>query len=252
MMEGVTSEAASLAGHLELGNLIYLYDDNHISIEGTTGITFTEDVAKRFESYNWHVQVVEDGNDIAAIANAVRNARAETQRPSLIKVRTQIAYGSPNKVNTAGAHGSPLGEEEIKLVKSFFGFDPAKSFVVPEEVLAYYRAIGEKGVILENKWQELFAGYKEKYPELAAEYERASKGQLPEDWQKELPVFEPSEKKNSHSPSIRQSIKCYRGEVPQPDWRGGRPGAFHRDKSYSIRFFYVGKPLRSQFSFWYS
>lgn len=195
MMEGVTSEAASLAGHLALGNIIYLYDDNHISIEGNTDITFNEDVAKRFESYNWHVQVVEDGNDIAAIANAVRNARAETQRPSLIKVRTQIAYGSPNKVNTAGAHGSPLGEEEVKLVKSFFGFDPAQSFVVPEEVLAYYRAIGEKGAILEKKWLELFASYKEKYPELAAEYERASKGQLPQDWQKELPVFEPSEKK---------------------------------------------------------
>jgi transketolase len=195
MMEGVTSEAASLAGHLELGNIIYLYDDNHISIEGSTDITFNEDVAKRFESYNWHVQVVEDGNDIAAIANAVRNARAETQRPSLIKVRTQIAFGSPNKVNTAGAHGSPLGEEEVKLVKSFFGFDPAQSFVVPEEVLSYYRAIGEKGAILEKKWQELFAGYKEKYPELAAEYERAGKGELPQDWQKELPVFEPSEKK---------------------------------------------------------
>ncbi len=195
MMEGVTSEAASLAGHLALGNIIYLYDDNHISIEGNTDITFTEDVVKRFESYNWHVQVVEDGNDIAAIANAVRNARAETQRPSLIKVRTQIAYGSPNKVDTAGAHGSPLGAEEVKLVKSFFGFDPAQSFVVPEEVLAYYRAIGEKGTTLEKKWQELFASYKEKYPELATEYERASKGQLPQDWQKELPVFEPSEKK---------------------------------------------------------
>ena len=194
MMEGVTSEAASLAGHLELGNIIYLYDDNHISIEGSTDITFNEDVAKRFESYSWHVQVVEDGNDIAAIANAVRNAKAENQRPSLIKV-TQIAYGSPNKVNTAGAHGSPLGEEEVKLVKSFFGFDPAQSFFIPEEVLAYYRAIGEKGAILEKKWQELFDCYKEKYPELAAEYERAVNGQLPQDWQKELPVFEPSEKK---------------------------------------------------------
>lgn len=189
MMEGVTSEAASLAGHLELGNLIYLYDDNHISIEGDTDIAFNEDVAKRFEAYNWHVQTVEDGNDITAIVNAVRNAKAETQKPSLIKVRTQIAYGSPNKVNTAGSHGSPLGADEIRLVKEFFGFNPDESFAVPAEVAAYYQAAGEKGTEANKKWDELFGKYKAEFPELAAEYELAQKGELPANWKESLPVF---------------------------------------------------------------
>jgi len=195
MMEGVTSEAASLAGHLELGNLIYLYDDNHISIEGATDIAFNEDVAKRFEAYNWHVQVVEDGNDLNAISNAVRNAKAETQKPSLIKVRTQIAYGSPNKVNTAGSHGSPLGADEIKLVKEFFGFDPEKSFYVPEEVAAYYQTAAEKGTVANQEWDKLFAKYKEEFPAEAVAYERAQSGELPENWKDSLPVFPASKDK---------------------------------------------------------
>ncbi len=195
LMEGVTSEAASIAGHLKLGNLIYLYDDNNISIEGNTAMTFDEDVAKRFEAYGWHVQSVEDGNDIQAISQAVENAKNETERPSLIKVRTQIAYGSPNKVNTAGSHGSPLGEEEVKLVKQNFGFDPEKSFYVPDEVLDYYRSIGAKGEELEKRWDELFAAYKEKYPELAAQYEQARTLKLPENWQEAIPTFSAEEGK---------------------------------------------------------
>jgi len=195
MMEGVTSEAASLAGHLELGNMIYLYDDNHISIEGSTDIAFNEDVAKRFEAYNWHVQTVEDGNDITAIINAVRNAKAEKQKPSLIKVRTQIAYGSPNKVNTAGSHGSPLGADEIRLVKEFFGFNPDESFAVPAEAAAYYAAAGEKGTKANQKWDELFEQYRAEFPELAAEYELAASGELPENWKESLPVFAPSKDK---------------------------------------------------------
>ncbi len=189
LMEGVTAEAASIAGHLKLGNLIYLYDDNNISIEGNTAMTFDEDVAKRFEAYGWHVQSVEDGNDIEAISRAVENAKHETERPSLIKVRTQIAYGSPNKVNTAGSHGSPLGEEEVKLVKQNFGFDPEKSFYVPDEVFDYYRSIGAKGEELEKSWDELFSAYKEKYPELAAQYEQERTLQLPENWQDVIPTF---------------------------------------------------------------
>ncbi len=195
MMEGVSSEAASLAGHLELGNIIYLYDDNHISIEGNTDLTFNEDVAKRFEAYGWHVQVLEDGNDIGAIAAAVQKARDETRRPSLIKVRTHIAYGSPNKVDTAAAHGSPLGVEEVKLVKEFFGFDPEQSFVVPPRVLEYYRGIGEKGIALEKEWNDLFDSYRKKYPDLAAEYERVSKDELPEGWEKKLPSFKTTDGK---------------------------------------------------------
>ncbi|SEA18023.1 transketolase [Pedobacter hartonius] len=214
MMEGVTSEAASLAGHLELGNLIYLYDDNHISIEGSTDIAFNEDVAKRFEAYNWHVQVVNDGNDLNAIINAVRNAKAETQKPSLIKVRTQIAYGSPNKVNTAGSHGSPLGADEIKLVKEFFGFDPEKSFYVPAEVDEYYQAAGKKGTEANQKWDELYAQYKEKFPELAAEYDRAQSGELPENWKDSLPVFAASKDKMATRQASGKVLNAIAAGIP--------------------------------------
>lgn len=190
MMEGISSEAASMAGHLQLGNLIYFYDDNNISIEGDTGITFTEDVAKRFEAYHWHVQVVKDGNDLEALSQAVHNAITEKNRPSLIKVRTHIGYGSPNKVDTAGVHGSPLGADEIKLVKQGFGFNPDESFAVPEDVFNYYREAGDKGQLLEKEWNDLFAAYKKKYPELAATYLEESKNELPAEWQQDLPVFD--------------------------------------------------------------
>ena len=207
MMEGVTSEAASLAGHLELGNLIYLYDDNHISIEGNTSLAFSEDVAKRFEAYGWHVQVLEDGNDLKAISQAVANAIEEKQRPSLIKVRTHIAYGSPNKVDTAAAHGSPLGEDEVRKVKEFFGFDPSQSFVVPGKVLEYYRAAGEKGIRLENEWDQLWEAYKKKYPELALEYEQALRGELPSGWEQKLPVFRPADGKDGKMATRQASGK---------------------------------------------
>ena len=193
--EGVSAEAASMAGHLKLGNLIYLYDDNHISIEGDTKIAFTEDVAKRFEAYDWHVQVVADGNDVQAIADAIKKAKEETQRPSIIKIRTHIAFGSPNKVDTAGAHGSPLGEPELRLVKQNLGFDPEKSFVVPDEVLNFYRACGKKGAEKEKSWNELYQGYKKIHPELAKEYELLSSGQLPEGWKEKLPAFKPEDGK---------------------------------------------------------
>jgi transketolase len=196
MMEGVTSEAASLAGHLGLGNIIYLYDDNHISIEGNTNITFQEDVAKRFEAYNWHVQVLEDANDITAVSEAVERAKKETKRPSLIKIRSHIAYGSPNKVDTAGAHGSPLGPDEVKLVKQFFGFNPDESFVVPAKVLEFYRHAGGKGGRLEEEWKSLFAAYKQQFPDLAAEYESILAGKLPQGWEKKIPTFSGKDGKN--------------------------------------------------------
>jgi len=187
--EGVSSEAASLAGHLKLGNIIYLYDDNHISIEGDTAIAFTEDVAKRFEAYGWHVQIVKDGNDVKAIADAIQKAKAETSRPSIINVRTHIAFGSPNKVDTAGAHGSPLGEPEVKLVKKNLGFDPEQYFVVPDEVLKFYRDCGKKGAEKEKAWNALFSDYRKAHPELASEFELLSRGQLPSGWKDKLPVF---------------------------------------------------------------
>jgi len=194
IMEGVASEAASLAGHLKLGHLIYLYDDNQITIEGGTSLAFNEDVTERFQGYGWHVQSVADGNDVEAIFTAIENAKKETKRPSLIKVRTHIGFGSPNKVDTASAHGSPLGKDEVKLVKENFGFDPEKSFVIPDEVLNFYREKGNAGVKKENEWNELYKKYKEKYYAEAAEYELFRSGKLPEGWKDNLPVFKPTEK----------------------------------------------------------
>ena len=190
LMEGVAAEAASLAGHLKLGNLIYFYDSNHITIEGDTDLAFDEDVSKRFESYNWHVQNLPDINDLEALAEAINNAQAETDRPSFIKVRSHIGYGSPNKHDTAAAHGSPLGKDEVRLVKENFGFDPDKSFVIPDEVLDFYRNAGRKSAKNEQDWNQLYENYKQRHPDLAKEYESITLGELPEGWQNKLPVFE--------------------------------------------------------------
>lgn len=195
LMEGVASEAASLAGHLQLGNMIYLYDDNHITIEGNTNLTFDEDVTQRFEAYGWHVQALADGNDLDALSAAIKNAQQEINRPSLIKVRTHIGYGSPNKADTAAAHGSPLGEDEVKLVKKYFGFDPDKYFEIPDEVLEFYRDKGKRGIEKEKQWNNLYADYKTKFPKLAAEYELLSSGKLPEGWKEKLPVFKAGDEK---------------------------------------------------------
>jgi len=195
MMEGVTAEAASLAGHLKLGNIIYLYDDNHITIEGKTDLAFTEDVAQRFEAYGWHVQVLADGNDLDALSAAIKSAQKESNRPSLIKVRTQIGYGSPNKAGAASAHGSPLGEDEVKLVKENFGFDPDIHFEVPDEILNYYREACKIGIKKEQDWNELYKNYKKEYPELANEFELLSKGKLSQGWKEKLPVFKAGEEK---------------------------------------------------------
>lgn len=194
IMEGVSAEAASLAGHLKLGNLIYLYDDNKITIEGDTSLAFNEDVAERFQAYGWHVQSVADGNDTEAIHAAIINAQNEVKRPSLIKVRTHIGFGSPNKVDTAAAHGAPLGKDEVRLVKENLGFDPDKSFQVSDEVLDFYRKKGNAGVKKEEDWKDLYKRYKEKYPSEAGEYELLSAGKLPEGWKDNLPVFKPDPK----------------------------------------------------------
>jgi transketolase len=202
LMEGVSAEAASLAGHLKLGNIIYLYDNNHISIEGDTKLAFdNEDVAKRFQAYGWHTQSVDDGNDIKAITRAVNKAQKVTDRPSLILIRTHIAYGSPNAVDTPESHGAPLGAEEVKATKKNLGFDPDKSFVVADEVLNYYRKEGKKGAAREKKWNELYKAYKEKYPELANEYEFFSANKLPEGWKEKLPQFSGDEKIATRSAS---------------------------------------------------
>lgn len=194
LMEGVTAEAASMAGHLDLGNMIYYYDSNNITIEGDTNLAFDEDVAKRFEAYKWHVQKVSDVKDIDALRKATEKARQETTRPSLIIVNSTIGYGSPNKHNTAAAHGSPLGEDEVKLVKENFGFNPDKNFVIPEDVKEFYQKAGEESAKNEAEWHELYKNYKNRHPDLAKEYDTISSGTLPDEWEKKLPVFEPGDK----------------------------------------------------------
>ncbi len=164
LMEGVASEAASLAGHLSLGRLVYLYDDNRISIDGSTDLAFTEDRAARFTAYGWHVQKVADGNDVDAIDRAIQAARADP-RPSLIICRTTIGFGAPNKQGTAKAHGEPLGEEELKLAKENLGWPLEPRFYIPKDVLAHYRQAVERGRQAEDAWNQKFAAYKEKYPE---------------------------------------------------------------------------------------
>lgn len=193
LMEGVASEAASLAGHLKLGNLIYFYDDNHISIEGSTSLAFTEDRGMRFEAYNWQVQYV-PGNDLAAVDEAIRAAQAETDRPSLIIARTHIGFGSPHKQDTAEAHGTPLGADEIKLTKEALGWPTGAPFFVPPQALEHFRQAVKQGEAAEQEWQELKAAYAREYPDLAAEWQRRMDRELPQGWEADLPSFPPSEK----------------------------------------------------------
>ncbi|MGA7933803.1 MAG: transketolase [Kovacikia sp.] len=193
-MEGVSGEACSLAGHLGLGKLIALYDDNHISIDGSTDVSFTEDVSKRFEAYGWHVQHVADGNtDLEAIQKAIEVAKTVTDKPSLIKVTTIIGYGSPNKQNTADAHGSVLGPDEIQLTRENLGWS-YEPFVVPEDSLSHMRKAVDRGASLEAEWNETWAQYKTKYPTEAAEFERLIGGKLPQGWEKVLPTYTPDDK----------------------------------------------------------
>jgi len=191
LMEGVSSEAASIAAHLKLGNLIYLYDDNHISIEGSTDLAFTEDAGRRFEAYGWHVQTIGDGNDLEGIENAIREARDVKDRPSLIKVRTHIAYGSPNKQDTHGAHGAPLGEEEVRLTKQNFGWDPDKQFYIPQEAMQHFRKAAKDGERAEQQWQKLYQEYCNVHPDLASEWGSCREKKFAEEWRRVLPVFPP-------------------------------------------------------------
>lgn len=191
LMEGVAAEAASLAGHLKLGRLIYLYDDNQISLDGPTAMAFTEDVAKRFEAYGWQVLRVSDGNDPAAIEAAIHAARADTERPSLIMVRTVIGYGSPNKAGTAEVHGAPLGEEEVRLTKQNLGWPVEPPFLVPDDVLAHFRTAVERGQAAQAAWQRTFDAWRTAQPALAGEWEQMMTNTLPEGWDADLPVFQP-------------------------------------------------------------
>lgn len=193
-MEGVSGEAASFAGHLGLGKLIALYDDNHISIDGSTDVAFTEDVSKRFEAYGWHVLHVEEGNtDLDAIHKAIEAAKAVTDKPSFIKVTTTIGYGSPNKANTAGIHGAALGGDEVALTRKNLGWEH-EPFVVPQDVLDHTRKAVERGAGYEADWNQALADYKAKYPQEAAEFERFISGKLPEGWDQVLPTYTAEDK----------------------------------------------------------
>jgi transketolase len=189
VMEGVASEAASIAGFLKLGKLIYFYDDNHITIEGNTSLAFTEDVGKRFEAYGWHVQHVADVNDLNALGRAIEAAQAVNDQPSLIIVRSHIGYGSPHKQDSREAHGEPLGAEEVKLTKQNLGWPTEEPFYEPEEAVAYFRQAIERGARQEQEWQQRYNAYAAAYPELAAQWQDELKGKLPSGWDSDIPTF---------------------------------------------------------------
>lgn len=214
-MEGVSGEACSLAGHLGLGKLIALYDDNHISIDGSTDISFTEDVAKRFEAYGWHVQHVENGNtDLDAVKAAIEAAKAVTDKPSFIKVTTTIGYGSPNKANSHDVHGSALGGAEVRATRENLGWE-YEPFVIPEDALNHFRKAVQRGADLETEWNQLFTNYKSEYPEEAAELERMLSGKLPEDWAKSLPSYTPDDKADATRNQSGKTLNAIAGALPE-------------------------------------
>ena len=210
-MEGVSAEACSFAGHQGLGKLIALYDDNHISIDGSTDVAFTEDVSKRFEAYGWHVLHVENGNtDLDSLAKAIEAAKAVTDKPSMIKVTTIIGYGSPNKQNTAGILGAALGTEEVALTRKQLNWE-YEPFVLPEDALNHMRKAVERGASYEAEWNQAFADYKAKYPQEAAEFERYISGKLPDGWDQVLPSYTPADKA---SPTRKHSENCLNKLAP--------------------------------------
>ena len=214
LMEGVSSEAASLAGHLSLGRLIYLYDNNHISIDGSTDLAFTEDRAARFAAYNWHVQTLDDGNDVDAVDKAIQAAKADP-RPSLILCRTTIGFGAPNKQGTAKAHGEPLGEEELRLAKENLGWPVEPKFYIPEDVLAHFREAVDCGRKLEDEWKEKFTAYQRLHPEQGRELKRRLDGELPQGWDSDLPVF-PADAKGLASRAVSgKTINALAGKLPE-------------------------------------
>ena len=194
LMEGVASEAASLAGHLRLGRLIVLYDANHVSLSGTTSVTFDEDVGRRFEAYGWHVERVADGNDLPAIGAAVSAAKAQEAKPSLIIVRTHLGYGSPHKQDTFKAHGEPLGEDEVKATKRAYGWPEDKTFYIPDEALELFHRAVPRGEALVGEWRTRMAAYRQAFPDLAREFEDALDGRLPDGWDAKLPSFSVADK----------------------------------------------------------
>jgi transketolase len=215
LMEGASHEAASVAGHLGLGKLICLYDDNHISIEGDTNITYSDNVTKRFEAYNWHVINLGDkGNDIQAISDAFAESKAVTDKPSMIILRTHIGYGSPHKQDTASAHGSPLGEDEIKLTKKFYGWPEDEKFLVPDDVKEYMGQAIEKGKKIEDEWNESVNKYKAEHADLFAQLEQYKNQVLPTDWDKDIPVYKPEDGQKATRSVTADVLKAIAPKLP--------------------------------------
>ena len=217
LMEGISHEACSLAGHLKLGKLIGFYDDNHITIDGDTALAFSDDTARRFEAYGWHVERVADGNDLVALDRAIRAAKSAADRPSLVIVRTHIAYGSPNKQDTADAHGAPLGADEIKLTKQNLGWPSLEPFHVPPEALANWREAGERGAPLETEWNGRWAAYRAAHPAAAAELERrlTAGGRLPEGWDADVPAFTPKDGAIATRAASHKVLNAIAPKVPE-------------------------------------
>ncbi|MEP6776188.1 MAG: transketolase, partial [Chloroflexota bacterium] len=213
LMEGIASEAASIAGFLKLGKLIYFYDDNTITIDGHTDLAFREDVGKRFESYGWHVQHVADIKDLDALRAAIEKAKAITDRPSIVVVKSVIGYGSPNKADTSEAHGSPLGKEEVLLTKQNLGWPWQEPFYVPDEALQYCRQAIERGAEEQKQWQDLMARYKSEFPDSAAEYDLFMSGGLPDGWDDTLPSFTPAQGPLATRTSSGQTVNAIASKV---------------------------------------
>lgn len=249
LMEGVASEAASLAGHLGLGKLIYLYDDNHISIDGSTDLAFSEDRAARFSSYNWHVQKITDGNDVEAIDRAILNAKSDP-RPSIIMCRTHIGYGLPTKQDTAEAHGEPPGVEELQGAKKKLGWPLDPSFYIPDDILEYFRGYIKRGAELEDEWEVKLSAYRTAYPDLASELERRLAGLLPNEWDVDLPMFSSDEVGMATRAASGKVLNAIASKLPEliggsadltpsnKTWINGSPD-FQKD-SYHGRNFHFG------------
>ncbi|MCL4270556.1 MAG: transketolase [Anaerolineales bacterium] len=249
LMEGVASEAASMAGHLSLGRLIYLYDDNKISIDGSTDLAFTEDRAKRFEAYGWHVQRVDDGNDVEAIDKAIKAAKADP-RPSIIMCRTIIGFGAPNRQGTSKAHGEPLGDDELNAAKENLGWVKEPRFFIPEDVLNFYRKAVERGRELEADWKMRGEAYARLFPDLGVELQRRLSGELPKGWESALPAFPVDAKGmatraasgkviNALAPKLPELIGGSADLAPSNNTKIDGSPAFQKD-SYAGRNFHFG------------
>ena len=237
MMEGVSGEASSIAGHLGLSKLICLYDDNHITIEGCTDLAFSEDVCKRYEAYGWHTQILDDDATLDDISNAIEIAKMEKEKPSFIAIRTHIGCGSPNKQDTSQAHGEPLGQDEIALTKKNLDWESDEPFYVPEKALSHFRQL--KGAEIESEWNRLFNAYTEKYPDLAKEWHEFMSHKLPEGWEKSLPVFSPEKKAIATRNASGNVINAIAPHIP--NLVGGSADLAPSTKTYMDKYASISK-----------